>query len=559
MANVNFTIGTVFNGEGFKKCQKGIMTLNNHVKSAAGLTAQMAGAMAGMNSRAAQAAQSISGLLAAFASGNPIMVGVQVGMIGIAKVVQDLENAEKSAKEEADKLNEALKRLNETQNKVASAKLNEYVSAIKNEATRLSKEFESIVKHANNFTSVLNKVQTSQDKGKILEMEIAKYNDMNNGNTIDKGVKEAQWNLKIQLEKNAQALEAHEKAITTAKNNLEENTAREKIVRERVALINDTIYELKLQEKSLSGNELEKKKELQSKIQELENEKITLSEEFTELQSKESVLKQEIILAETERKNQILENKISLGEANQAVLNAEYARVEALQKQNEATNSATNAQKEADAMLYQATVDAANAKAKQAEADLNNALNALNDAKGRYLGARDNFRNDNMNLINQMLNNIDWDRMPNANLQNGNVVIPDENGKPQVMKFQDAAAQAAVDRGIADGSIRNLKDAERAERYAARAARDAASSPEANQERRDAQELARLEGMNPKAMSEYDKKKLEKLRKLKKAKDKDAEEADKALEDAKKAEQAVIDSEKTLKEIKEKLEELGLK
>ena len=97
MATVNFTIGTIFKSEGFKKCQQGIKNLNNHVKQAAGITAQMAGAMSMMDSKVGQAVAAVSGLMSAFASGNPILIGVQVAMVAVSKVVGELKAAEEEA------------------------------------------------------------------------------------------------------------------------------------------------------------------------------------------------------------------------------------------------------------------------------------------------------------------------------------------------------------------------------------------------------------------------------------------------------------------------------
>ena len=75
------------------------------------------------------------------------------------------------------------------------------------------------------------------------------------------------------------------------------------------------------------------------------------------------------------------------------------------------------------------------------------------------------FGSDNMNLINQMLNNMDRSELGNlrnsGNLQNGWVSLPDENGNPRMMKYQDAAAEMAVERGLKDGSIRNMRDLEK--------------------------------------------------------------------------------------------------
>ena len=170
----------------------------------------------------------------------------------------------------------------------------------------------------------------------------------------------------------------------------------------------------------------------------------------------------------------------------------------------------------------------------------------------------------NFNWIDQALRNMDRSGIANSqNLQNPMVSWRDQNGKLQQGRAQDAVAQFALEQGLDNGSIRNSRDANRAMRDAARAYRDAASSQEANQERRDANYLNRLRNMNPRAMSDKQKRDLENLEKLDAAKKKagqQAEEAKKKAEQAKnkeaEAQQAVIDIKKKVEEIEKKL---GLK
>ena len=144
--------------------------------------------------------------------------------------------------------------------------------------------------------------------------------------------------------------------------------------------------------------------------------------------------------------------------------------------------------------------------------------------------------------------------LTNQNLQGAQVEF---NG--QKMGIQEAAAQAAIQRGLENGTLRNSADAARAGRDAARAARDALSSPEANKARRDKNELEALrdkEKNRPKQMSERDKDRKKLLEDLEKARDEREKEA-KAIKDVpKNIQKTAKAAEDMLKLMKDKL---GLK
>lgn len=194
--------------------------------------------------------------------------------------------------------------------------------------------------------------------------------------------------------------------------------------------------------------------------------------------------------------------------------------------------------KDLEAQLGKAEANAADALAGQADA-----ANALAAAQQKF---DDNI---NANLANARTNRI----MAAAGTKGA--MVANFAGADE----QAIAAQVAVNRGIADGSIRNMAQLQQAERAAARANRDYNSSKAANQEKRDAREYERISNKSEKARSQWEKDRLAKLQKLKDAKDADANDLANAKDKIKNADDAVMETQKDVAAIKKKLEELGLK
>lgn len=369
----------------------------------------------------------------------------------------------------------------------------------------------------------------------------------------NKDIVAAEYDYEIQLKKNTQALEARAQAVNDAKEALQTHFAKENNISDRIYTLRQDIAKLEEEQSHVRSSDLKTYEKYTKKIKELNDQKTKLEKEYNNEVERRNALKQNIITAEQEYANQEKENQIAEAQASNKLAEAKEKR--AKQIEEEAAKAKEELQKEKNEKDRE--LNKAKADVKSAETDFKNAVK-------NYQDARDNFMGNNMNFIDQALRNMDRSGMINSqNLQNPTVSYRDANGNAKVGKAQDVVAQYALEQGLANGSIRNSRDANRAMRDAARAYRDAASSQEANQERRDANRLNQLRNKNPRAMSPREKKELENLEALDDAKKKAANDAEKAAKDAKaaqdkqaKAAEAVIKIEEELKEIKEKL---GLK
>lgn len=347
----------------------------------------------------------------------------------------------------------------------------------------------------------------------------------------NKDIVAAEYDYQIQLKKNTQALESRAQAVNDAKEALQTHYAKENNISDRIYTLRQDIAKLEEEQSHVRDSDLKSYVKYTKKIKELNDEKTKLEKEYNNEVEKRNALKQNIITAEQEYANQEKENQIAEAQASNKLAEAKEKRAKQIEEEAEEAKRKAKEELQKSKTEKERELNKARGDAKAAGSDFNNALQ-------NYQDARNNFMGNNMNFIDQALRNMDRKGIANSqNLQNPMVSYRDQNGNLQQGRAQDVAAQFALEQGLANGSIRNSRDAGRAMRDAARAYRDAASSKEANQERRDMNDLNRLRNMNPKAMSPAQKKRLEDLEKLDAAKKKAGEDAEKAAAEAKQAQE----------------------
>lgn len=129
--------------------------------------------------------------------------------------------------------------------------------------------------------------------------------------------------------------------------------------------------------------------------------------------------------------------------------------------------------------------------------------------------------------------------------------------------IQQEAGEVAVERGLANGSIRTVEDMRRARNAASKAANAQIDSQATKQEINEQQRADRLNKMiadgHEKAMSKADKDFLKDFNAAKQARDKQAQDIQKRQQELALAKQREEQSFKDIADIKKKLEQLGLK
>ena len=543
---IKFNIGSVFSGEGFKKARAAVADMNQATKQSTQVVSMLASNLGMLDAKYAKATNAITGMLTVLSSGNPVLMAAQIGMVALTGIMEKMREKADKLKEAADLQAQYVARMRDAlvaaYNDEQAKRMEKHLAIIES----IGKEFDEITRSANEFTAAVNKLDATRDAGGIIQMQIDKLLAVANSSGANAGLIAAQKDYEIALRQNAirekragEALDAANKARLDAQG--------------KVAAANSQIFELDL----LYQQNLERINdagELDARIREqlvAENKAIAAKRKAIEderdkaeaaIRTAEYAVKQ----ADEEMANTILQGNLDRIKAQQAVVDAEDAVARELEKEKEEIRKRREKER-ADL----------NNRLRAAEGAANAAGNALADAQKALTDAQNQWNaNLNANLLNDRLNKF---------IEGGGLNQIANRWNPQNAGDQAAAAKAAVDAGIKDGTIRTRAQANEAARAAARAQRDYASSKQARQEAQDARALADLEKKAARAeetgrkLSPREQEQLDQLRALKAGKDaaKAAlEAAQKAEEDARKA---VVDTAKDVAEIKNKLSKLGLK
>ena len=549
---ITFSIGSIFKGEGFQKARAAVLETNKAVRQSTQVVSLLASNLGMLDAKYAKATNAITGMLTALSTGNPILAAVQVSMVALAAIMEKL-------KSKADKLKEAV----ELQAQYVARMRDALVAAYNDEQAKrmekhlsiiasIGKEFDEITRAANEFTAAMNKLDATRDAGGLIQMQIDKLQAVANSSGANAGLIAAQKDYEIALRQNAirekragEAIDAANKARLDAQN--------------KVATANSQIFELDYQYQQ-NLERLNDAGELDARIREqlvADNKAIAEKRKAIEaerdkaeaaIRTAEYAVKQ----ADEEMANAIMQGKLDRIKAQQAVVDAEDAVAKELEKEREEIKQRREKER-ADLTTKLRAAEGAQNAAK-------NALAAAQGGNGGTMSVADALaawnKNINQNLVNERIKDF---------IRNGGLDQIADRLNLQSAEDQAAAAAAAVDAGIKDGTIRTAAQAREAERAAARAQRDYASSKQARQEAQDERAREQLQKEADRAAAtgrKLDPRKQAELDRLNNIKaGKDAAKA--ALDAAKQAEaKARQDLAKTAREtelIRKKLDALGLK
>lgn len=543
---ITFSIGSIFKGEGFQKARAAVLETNKAVRQSTQVVSLLASNLGMLDAKYAKATNAITGMLTALSTGNPILAAVQVSMVALSlameKMKEKADALKKAAEEQAQYVAKMRDALVAAYNDEQAKRMEKHLAIIES----IGKEFDEITRAANEFTAAMNKLDATRDAGGIIQMQIDKLQAVANSSGANAGLIAAQKDYEIALRQNAirekragEAIDAANKARIDAQEKA--GIATSKIVeldylyQQNLERLNDAgELDAKIREQLVADN-----KAIAAKRKAIEDER---DKAESAIRTAEYAVKQ----ADEEMANVILQGKLDRIKAQQAVVDAEDAVARELEKEKEELQKRREKER-ADL----------NNRLRAAEGAANAAGNALADAQKALADAQNQWNSNlNANLVNDRLNKF---------IAGGGLDQIANRWNPQSAADQAAAAEAAVDEGIKDGSIRTRAQANEAARAAARAQRDYASSKQARQEAQDERAREQLQKEADRAAAagrKLDPRKQAELDRLNNIKaGKDAAKA--ALEAAKKAEEdarkAVIDTAKDVAEIKKKLTALGLK
>jgi DNA repair exonuclease SbcCD ATPase subunit len=525
---ISFKIGSYFKGEGFQKAAKTTKDLNSNVRQAAEITSTLAGSIGGLDTSAARAATAVSGLLAVIASGNAVMIAVNLAVMGISKIMEHLNRQQEEAKKRAQELREA-------QEKAFSDDLAAKVEKLQNRIKAIAGDFAVVAKQAQAMTAALNSLNSADDAGGIIALETEKLNAMLAAHTeVERQAIEKTYELKIATEKAAIAKAQGADKIAAAEQAFSQAITQQSIVADQLTQLEYARVELEKQRAELDASETKQRELLDAEISKLKAKELELKNRQIELQNQREIL------------------DVKLDEVKQQALNAEQQAlnaIKALELKNLQAAEALEAKRQATEEAKLAT--AKNKETKEAQTvEIKSAIEIQREANAaaRDLAAAQKEYEAKLKEYNSAENltkRASQESVAGVKLKNGLLPVDVQKG------IQMTVADQEVDDAIRNGTITTVKEADNLQRQAMREARDAISKNQ-RQQIAEAKRYERLKELNPKALASTDREFMAKYEKL-------LEHQRNQKEDLKKSKDKMEEAAKELKSIKTKMEQLGLK
>lgn len=508
--NIRFTIGAVFNGEGFAKARKSVSDMNASVKQGANAATQIAAALGNMDASASKAMTAMTGLIGAIATMNAASIAAQGTMLAINFAFDEMKT----------KAEDLAKRMNEVKAAVERAfekRVAKYATDLAAELKEIDGGFEQITKRANEFTAALEGVRSATAAGGIADLEIEKLNAMLEAHSdAERQTIEATYNLKKAIEESANSSaawsvrkeQAH-MAVVAAEEKISKIDEKAAAVAEKRAEIDEQISVMKL-------NDDKRWRELQAESDAMKQKELELQTARIDAESELDILIENEKQAKVDAEN-------AQKKSTAAILQAELAQkslTESLEERKSKEEIAAKAAKEAAAARKKEADDKdAAAKIQQ---ELNDSASALKQAQEEYAAALKAYKqNYAKNVTNE---EIDKYHSENKGLDKaGTIPVKVMNA------IQGKVADEAVSDAIRNGLVTSVKEADQLARQAAREARNQATK-QFNQQARERQRYERLQQKNRKTWSRDDEKFAATFKQIEEAqkKQKEAVEAAKA-------------------------------
>ena len=526
--SISFKIGSYFKGEGFQKAAKSTKDLNTNVKQSAEMASQLAGAMGGLDTSAARAAGAMTGMLSSLMTLNATAILTQATTIGLTLYFDKM-------KESVAGLTERMNAMKAQVEKAFQSTLSDRINSIKSEVAALAGDFERITKEANAFTAAMNGLKAAQGQGGILALEVEKMNALLAAHgEAERQAIEQTYALKIAMEKMAVAQEAGAAKVAAAQAEIDANTERQRIAREQLAKLEEERRSLEETMMIAKMSEDNRWIEIQKQVNALKDQEAALATNTIALEEERQRLDVVLMTAKQEALNSETQAKLAVDQVT--LKNQQLNEVLETKKAAEIRSTQETELKAAAEMTYTGEIKTA----AELQAEANTAARNLAAAQKEYEAKLREY-----NSAENLITRAAQDNVAGVKLKNGLLPVDVQKG------IQMTVADREVDDAIRNGAITTVKEADNLQRQAMREARDVISQNQ-RQQTAEAKRYERLKELNPKALASADRDFMAKYEKLLTHQQKQKEELTKSKD---KMEEAV----KEMKDIKRKMEELGLK
>lgn len=580
---VQFTIGSIFKGEGFKQAQAAVKDVNQAVRTSASVIGNLASNVGILDSKYAKAAGAVTGLTSALTTGNPIMAAFGIAMTGVSLIISTFNEKLAEQKKRQDELTESLKRMHDQMVKTWSNEQASEMAKFNENLKSIADSYDSITKEANQLIAATNKLAATRDQGKDIQMQIDKLLNGREHKGADKQLEDAKADYAIVLKKNADAEERAQERVDAA--NKARLDAQGKIETISLAIFEtEAQYEKNAEELNRIGSIDVKIREQLTKDNEAIRAKINdLNKQREEAEGNIVKADRDLAQATEEKKNAELQSKLNRLQAEDKITEANNALAEEAEKERQAKLQKQTEEDQARQKLIDATnklVEQREKEKQQLSAKLQQELDAANRQleaatnqmgwgrsgggsgpvsmpNGRVLTEREQRTSDawNNSLINRGLIMGTIGNFFNNGGANQIAERLNIQGAQNQQTAYELAKQQALNQGM------SLKDAERIGRDAARGYRDSASSGQANALRQDAAELARLQQKerNGQKLTDRERQRKQDLERQQAAKQEEIKRAKQEAQNIKDLPNNIAKMKDNVDKIAKQLEKLGLK
>lgn len=481
--NIIFKIGSTFEGEAFKRARQVIASVNNNIKQGSSAATNLAGAFADMDGAASKSMQALTGLVGAIATFNAAAIVSQVTMMAINAYFADMKEKAEAAKKQADELHASMEQ-------AFSSALTGRMNSVNAEVKALSSEFDRITKQASDFAAALEGVRSSQASGGIVSLQVEKLNALLEAHSdAERATIEAQYNLKIAIEKSANVEAEWQAKIDEAQNARVTND-------QKIANIGEQLATIEAERRQLEETMLVAKQAEDGHWLEIQKQVNVLKEKEAVLeQQKNDALEANAVLdLKLQKVKQDAEN--AQAAATVEIRNAELAEV----KLNETRHAAqvkleAKLDREEEHMSVLADQTEKIRTAAEIQDEVNKAAEALKNAELAYASKMSDYINSGMATFDAANGLV---QSEGKGLRGGQIPVDVQKS------IQTTVADQKVDDAIRNGAVSTVKEMGKLNRQGLREARDLINKTQ-NQQLREAQAYKRLKEMNPKALASSDK------------------------------------------------------
>lgn len=535
---IQFNIGAVFSGEGFKQAQKSVSSMNNDVKKGIGAMNQIAGALGGMDASAAKAMGAMTGLLNSLVSLNATAIITQGAMFVLSQWIEKVNKEVEETKKRADEFKAAV-------DKAFKDTLAESMSGLQGELKHIIDDFERITKQATAMNAALSGLKGSVATGGIINLEIEKLNAALDAHSdAERAASDAAYDLKIAEAKAAASEEAWNDKLNAVYDEMAAN-------RERIARFDDAIAKVQQKRAQFEETAQRLRQNNQDKAQLVEAEIERLRQQEAKLIADHNAALENSKLLDVKEKT-VRQDAANATAQMTLAINRAIGQIDKVADEQEKLAAAEKQKREEEEAKKRE--EAKRAEAEKLNGEHRDALNFANAASQEVAKAEKKLADAQANYNKEFGYNKMADEILNHKLGKGELAAP-INVKGET---KQAILNHNVEEAIKNGEVRSVKDLEKMTRQQVKDI-NKMEREQLFQLEQEQQKYEKLKARPERTLSKADKdwmKNFEKIKQAQEDKKRQEQQAKKELEEARKREKEGWDN---VKKIKTKLEKLGLK